>query len=81
MVDKPVELLVIVQPDGTVTVSADRVASYGLRPGDRLRLVPSRPRRRRSMLGAASASSGFTDADLADVRHEMAVGLGDDLQP
>jgi hypothetical protein len=33
------------------------------------------------MLGAASVSSGFTDSDLADVRHEMAVGLGDDLQP
>ena len=76
---KPAELEVTVEPDGAVRVSADVVASHGLRPGDHLRLVQTPRRRRRSMLGVASRSTGFTSENLAELRREMGQGLGEDL--
>lgn len=73
------ELEVRVEPDGTARVRADVVASHGVRPGDHLRLGQTPRRRRRSMLGAATRSIGFTGGQLAELRGEMGEGLGEDL--
>ena len=77
---EPAEIDVVVESDGSVRVSASRVAAHGLHPGDRLRLVPEPRRRRRSMLGAGARDLGFTDGDLTELRREMGAGLGDDLE-
>ena len=73
------DLEVMVEPDGTVRVSADVVAACGLRPGDQLRLVRTARRRRRSMLGVAASASDFTTEHQSELRHEMGEGLGEDL--
>lgn len=78
-VAEPAEIDVIVEADGSLQVSASRLAAHGLRPGDRLRLVPEPRRRRQSMLGAGARDLGFADSDLAELRRDMAAGLGDDL--
>lgn len=69
---------VVVGLDGNV--AADDLARLGVRPGDHLRIVPLVVNPRRSFLGAFPRDVGFTQAHLDEIRHDMSVGLGEDIE-
>jgi hypothetical protein len=68
---------VVVGVDGNV--AADDLARLGVRPGDHLRIVPVVVSTRRSFLGAFPRDVGFTQAHLDEIRHDMSIGLGEDI--
>lgn len=69
---------VVVGVDGNV--AADDLARLGVRPGDLLRIAPVVVGPRRSFLGAFPRNVGFTQAHLDEIRHDMSVGLGEDIE-
>ena len=69
---------VVVGADGNV--AADDLARLGVRPGDHLRIVPVVVSPRRSFLGAFPRDVGFTQAHLDEIRHDMLVGVGEDIE-
>jgi hypothetical protein len=72
---------VVVAEDGSVSVAPDRLAEFGVRPGDHVQLVSTPKKQRRSMLGIVTRSGGFSQDDLRQLRCEMGSRLGDDLLP
>ena len=81
MSDAARSLDVVVAEDGSVSVGPDRLAELGVRPGDHVQLVRTPRKQRRSMLGIATRTGGFSQGDLRQLRREMGSGLGDDLLP
>ena len=69
---------VVVGADGGV--AANDLARLGVRPGDHLRIVPVPISSRKSFLGAFPRDVGFTQAHLDEIRHDMSIGLGEDIQ-
>jgi hypothetical protein len=69
---------VVVGVDGNV--AADDLARLGVRPGDHLRIVPLVVSPRRSFLGAFPRDVGFSQSHLDEIRHDMSVGLGEDIE-
>lgn len=69
---------VVVGVDGNV--AAGDLARHGVRPGDHLRIVPVVVHTRRSFLGAFPRDVGFTQAHLDEIRHDMSVGLGEQIE-
>lgn len=65
--------------DGTIRLNGDQLEALGVGPGDVVRILPGRPRRVRSFLGAGTRPVDFTDAHLREIRSEMGEGIGDDL--
>jgi hypothetical protein len=63
-----------------VNVAADDLARLGVRPGDHLRIVPLAVSPRRSFLGAFPRDVGFTQSHLDEIRLDMSVGLGEDIE-
>ncbi|MGH8910338.1 MAG: hypothetical protein ACRD0K_28545 [Egibacteraceae bacterium] len=70
---------VTVGDDGSLRVAAAELAARGVRPGDRVRVLPLAKRRIRSMLGVHARGVGFTDEHLRALRREMGEGIGEDL--
>ena len=73
------EVHVKVGPDGSLSVPAPQLADAGIHAGDRVVVVPERPRRVRSMLGVHDRGIEFEVDDQRAIRAEMAAGLGEDL--
>ena len=69
---------VVVGVDGNV--AADDLARLGVRPGDHLRIEPLAVSPRRSFLGAFPRDVGLTQSHLDEIRHDMSVGLGEDIE-
>ena len=69
---------VVVGLDGNV--DARDLARIGARPGDYLQIVPVPKTVRRSFLGAYPREVGFTLGHLAEIRRDMATGLGEDIE-
>jgi hypothetical protein len=69
---------VVVGADGNV--ASDALAPLGVRPGDHLRIVPIIPHARKSFLGAFPRAVGFTQNHLNDLRHEMSIDIGEDIE-
>lgn len=65
--------------DGSLVVTAAELDRVGVRPGDRVRVEPVRPRRVRSMLGYGADPRGFSNDHLRQIRTDMGRGLGEDL--
>jgi hypothetical protein len=69
---------VVVGVDGNV--ADDDLARLGVRPGDHLRIVPLAVSPRRSFLGAFPRDVGFTQSQLDEIRLDMSVGFGEDIE-
>jgi hypothetical protein len=69
---------VVVGAEGNV--SADDLARLGVRPGDHLRIAPVALSPRRSFPWAFPRDVGFTPAHLDEIRHDMSVGVGEDIE-
>ncbi len=69
---------VVVGADGNI--AAVDLARLGVRPGDHLRIVPVVVSSRKSFLGAFPRDVGFTQVHLDEIRHDMSVGLGEDIE-
>jgi hypothetical protein len=75
------EIHVTAGPDGSLSVSASKLADAGIHAGDAVVVAPERRRRVRSMLGIHDRGIEFELEDQRAIRAEMAAGLGEDLTP
>ena len=69
---------VVIGVDGNV--AAGDLARLGVRPGDHVRIVPVPVTPRRSFLGAYPRDVGFTQDHLDEIRRDMSIGLGEDIE-